>query len=202
MKKSIAVVLLLCLLPLFAMAEMNEDGCCVIALPETEIVFTPIEDAYLLTQESSASAFRALGASQRELVPWMEQYGIYAMLMDMNWGWELHVQIYSSQSKDYDSMSEAELQIERESLAADYHERGYKVLSCDQWNAPDGHVYMCIKVVFTHDDGREESSMELMTAQNGWGVSVYMFSYHGELTTEQETLTLELANSLRIKPMQ
>ena len=99
-------------------------------------------------------------------------------------------------------MSEAELQIERVSLEADYRERGYEVLSCDQWNAPDGHVYMLIKVIYTHEDGREESSMELMTAQNGWGVSVYMFSYHGELTTEQEALTMELANSLHIKPMQ
>lgn len=200
MKKLLALLLMLCLLPWAALAELDEEGDCVIALPGVEVIFTPVEGAYLLTMESSASDFNALGMSQREIVPWMEEYALYALLFDENFGWELHVQVYTAQSGNYDDLSEVGMQMECNAMRAYYRESGYEVLSCEPWRAPDGHTYVCVKALYTYEDGTVEPSMELMTVRGGWCVSVYLFSYLGEVTAEQEALALELANSLYIKP--
>ena len=66
MKKFVAVLLLLCLLPLCGLAEMDEDGDVVVTLEGAEFFFTPIV-GYCITQESSASVFTRAGFSQREL---------------------------------------------------------------------------------------------------------------------------------------
>lgn len=202
LKKLLALLLMLCLLSCGALAELDEDGDCVITVPGVEVIFTPVEGAYLLTPESSASDFNALGMSQREVLPWMEEYALYALLFDEGWDWELHVQVYTAESGDYDDLSDVGMQMECRSLGLYYRESGYEVLSCEPWRAPDGHVYVCVKALYTYEDGTVEPSMELMTVRGGWGVSIYLFSYLDEMTAEQEALALELANSLYIKPMQ
>lgn len=82
MMKRLLTILLLLTLILPARAETDGEGNVVIALPEAELYFLPLEEgAPVLTRESSASEFNRLGMSQRELLPQMEAYGIYACFM-------------------------------------------------------------------------------------------------------------------------
>lgn len=76
MKKLAALLLILCLMPLFALAEMDEDGDIVVSLDGAEFFFTPLEGCDGVSRESSASVFNRLGLSPRELLPMMEAYGV------------------------------------------------------------------------------------------------------------------------------
>ena len=202
MKKLLLLVLALCLLTTAALAELDADGDCVIALPGVEVIFTPIDGAFLITPESSASEFRAAGLVQFELLPWMQENELYAISFDRQWDWELHVQIYPAQAGDYDDLTDVGLQRECNDLSLYYRESGYEVISCEPYRSPEGHVYVCVRTVYIYEDGTVEPCMLLMTVQHGYAACVYMFSYLEEMPPEAEALALELADSMWIKAVQ
>lgn len=102
MKRFLMALLVLLMLGNTALAEE------VIQLPDAVVTFTPLENAYLLTRESSASEFNRLGLSQRELLPWMEQYDVYAIMWDLETGGNFHVVLEPSEDEPLESMTDAE----------------------------------------------------------------------------------------------
>lgn len=201
MKKLLALLLAL-LLPFMALAELDEDGDVVVTLPGIEFFFTPPEDMYLLTRESSASAFNALGMSQRETLPVLEQYGICALLFDEAGSCEIQVLAYEGYEADFDELTAYGADLECERLRFQYKDQGYEVLSCESYWAPEGHRFVRLEAACAYEDGTAERFVEYVTAKGGYTVSIYLFSYLDSVTEEQHAIAEVMADSLWIMPAQ
>ena len=197
MKKLAVWLVILCLLPFCALAEMDEDGDVVVTLDGAEFFFTPIV-GYCITQESSASVFTRAGFSQRELLPWMEQNGVYALMYDETGAVEIQVVAYPSAETDFDDMNEFGETLMCEQLAYSYTDHGYDVTSTESYLAPEGHKFVRVSAAYTEADGGLTHMVEYYTCQAGYGVSVCLFHNGGEATEAQLLMCEEVADSLWI----
>ena len=197
MKKLAVWLVVLCLLPLCALAEMDEDGDVVVTLDGAEFFFTPIV-GYCITQESSASVFTRAGFSQRELLPWMEQNGVYALMYDETGAVEIQVVAHPSAETDFDEMNEFGETLMCEDLSYSYTDHGYDVTSTEIYLAPEGHKFVRVSAAYTEADGGLTHMVEYYTCQAGYGVSVCLFHNGGEATEAQLLMCEEVADSLWI----
>lgn len=197
MKKLAVWLVVLCLLPLCALAEMDEDGDVVVTLNGAEFFFTPIV-GYCITQESSASVFTRAGFSQRELLPWMEQNGVYALMYDETGAVEIQVVAHPSAETDFDEMNEFGETLMCEDLSYSYTDHGYDVTSTEIYLAPEGHKFVRVSAAYTEADGGLTHMVEYYTCQAGYGVSVCLFHNGGEATEAQLLMCEEVADSLWI----
>ena len=197
MKKLAVWLVVLCLLTLCALAEMDEDGDVVVTLDGAEFFFTPIV-GHCITQESSASVFTRAGFSQRELLPWMEQNGVYALMYDETGAVEIQVVAHPSAETDFDEMNEFGETMMCEELAYSYTDHGYDVTSTEIYLAPEGHKFVRISAAYTEADGGLIHMVDYFTCQAGYGVSVCLFHNGGEATEAQLLMCEEVADSLWI----
>ena len=195
MKKLIAILLLVCLLPLCALAEMDEDGGVTVALDGAEIYFVPME-GHCLTRESSVSAFNRLGMSQRDIVPWMEQNDVYALMFDHNLDIQIQVAINPTTELDFDEMTKYGLDMMCDIVEGYYKGEGCDVESVKVYHTFDGHSY--VKIVFSDVDpmGNVAYMALYLTSQSGYAVNVGVSPYAGALTEEQILLTESVVDSL------
>ena len=201
MMKKLIALLLVFLLPLCALAEMDEDGNVLIALDGAEIFFTPAEGSICLTRESSASVFNRLGLSQRETVPWMEEYDVYALLCDDALATEIQVIITPTADVDYDELSAQALEMNCDGTEKYYISQGYDVTSVDVYHTPTGHSYVCTVASYTYEDGYVEHMAEFFTCQSGYTVFVVIFPYEGGLTEQQMRPCMDMVDSLRVSEL-
>jgi len=201
MKKLIAILLLVCLMPLCALAEMDADGDVVVTLPGMEFFFTPIRDGYLLTRESSASVFNRLGMSQREMLPFMEEYGVYALMYDADLTCEVQIVAYETVETDFDELTEYGENMLCRDMAAYYADEGYDVQDVSMYYAADGHKFVRSTVSYTYEDGYVEPMVEYLTCQAGYTVQIVLFPYEGETTAAHIALADAVADSMWIKPV-
>lgn len=201
MKKWLALLLAMVLLPLSALAEMDEEGDIVVTLPGAEFFFTPAEDCLWVTRESSASQFNRIGLSQREMLPFMEDYNIYAMMFfgDAQSG-TVEVQVIASETveTDFDELNEYGEELMCEGYRTLYTDYGYDVASVEVYWAPEGHRFIRSDVSYIGETGLTEYMTEYVTCQAGYTVSIILYPYEGELTEEQRLAGELLADSLWI----
>lgn len=195
MKKLIALLLLVCLLPLCAAAEIWADDGVTVVLDGAEIFFTPIE-GYCLTRKSSASVFNRLGLSQREVVPWMEETDVYALLFNAALDTEIQISATPTSDMDFDDLNKFGLDMTCETIENLYIMQGYEVESVGMCHTPDGHSYVEIVASYTYEDGYVAHMVGYFTCQSGYAVSVLLFSYEGALTEEQIFLCESVIDSL------
>lgn len=188
MKKLLALLMLLCLLPLCAAAEAEDNGVTV-ALDGAEVYFVPFE-GYCLTRETSASVFNRLGMSQREVVPWMEANGVYALMFDTAGEMEVQIVVSPTTELDFDEMNQYGLESMCEVNASYYTSSGADVMSSELYHTFDGHTYVKTVCSYTYEDGSVEHMVEYLTSQSGYAVSVFVFPYEG-VTTEAQMLQAE-----------
>lgn len=200
MKKLIALVLMLCLLPLFASAEMNAEGEVVVALEGATFSFTPAEELICLTRESSASVFNRFGLSQRETVPLMEQSGVYALLTDEMYTCEIQIAALPATDENYNEMTGFGEEMTRSGFEHYYQECGYDVLFCDVYNAYGGHKFIRTCMSELLEDGTPDHMVEYLTCYGGYAVSIVMFTYEIAPTQEQLDMCDALADSMWIMP--
>ena len=198
MKKLIALLLLICLLPLAALAEMDEDGDIVVTLPGMEFFFTPMEDGHILTRESSASVFNRLGLSQREMVPYMEEWNIHTLMYDAEVTCEVDIIAYESVETDLDEITEhGEVM-----LCADQErvltEQGYDVISVDVYNALDGHKFIRSVMEYVYEDGYVDYIVEYLTVKAGYTVMIVMYTFDSPATEDHIALSEAIADSMWI----
>lgn len=194
MKKLFALLMLLALMPLWAAAEAEDSGVTV-ALDGAEVYFVPIE-GYCLTRETSASVFNRLGLSQREIVPWMEEYGVYALMFDQAGEMEVQIVVSPTTEMDFDEMNKYGLDMACETYESYYKSEGYDVGSVKLYHTFDGHSYVQTICAYTYEDGSVEHMVEYFTSQSGYAVSVYVFPYEGAPTEEQMTRAQGVVESL------
>ncbi len=198
MKKLLALLLAF-LLPLTALAETNEDGDMVIALPGADVFFTPI-DGVCLTRESSASEFNRAGLSQRELIPYMEQSDTYALIFDAAQTTEIQLMIWPAEDEDYDDLTEF-----GEALLVAEYRNAYLADGCDVslaeiYHAYGGHTFL--RMAFSFDDGMGGTihTAQYMTCQDGYALMILIYPYVGqEMGQTQLDVGAELADSLWVR---
>lgn len=198
MKKLIAILLLVCLLPLSALAELDEDGDVVVTLDGMEFFFTPIEGGHLLTRESSASAFNRLGMSQRETIPLMEEQSMYALMFDEAFTCEAHVYAFPTEMADFIDMNDYGMTAQcayYETFMTDY---GYTVDEVVEYLVPEGQRFLRTMMHFTDENGSEFHMLEYHTCHGGLQVTIALVPYAGEVTPECLTLGEAIADSLWI----
>lgn len=195
MKKFLALLLLVCLLPLCALAEMDEDGNVVVTLDGAEIFFTPME-GYCLTRETSASTFIRLGISQREIVAWMEENWVYALLLDQQGSMEIQIQAGPTTEMDFDDLDLYGLKSACDVIRSLYVTQGYKVESAERCHTLNGHSYVKTVAYYPYEDGAADYVVEYYTCQSGYEVYVRLFPYQGAPTEEQIYLCEGVVDSL------
>lgn len=200
MKRFIALLLTCCLLPLFALAEMNEAGEIVVALEGAKFTFTPPEGLFCLTRESSASAFNRIGLSQRDTLPAMEEGSIYALLYDAAFSTEIQVIAHPTAQEDFADLTDFGAELLRASMENFYAEQGCDVDFCELYSVPGGHMFICTSMSYTYADGTPDYMVEYMTCHGGYNVNIMLYTYETEPTEEQLALGDALADTLWIRP--
>lgn len=195
MKKLIALLVLLCLLPLCAFAEMDEDGDIIVTLDGAEFFFTPVE-GYCLTRESSASVFNRLGLSQREMLPYMEQMGVYAIMYDADLTCEVNVAAYETVETDFDELTEHGAAMLLADFEYAYRDQAYDVTAVELYQAPEGHKFIRCIASFADEDGQTAHMAEYLTNQAGYTVQIVLFALDGPVTDEHMALAESVVDSL------
>lgn len=199
MKKLIAVLLLVCLLPLWGLAEMDENGDVTVALDGVEVFFSPVEGSACLTRESSASEFNGLGMSQRSVIPWMEQYNVYALFPALQTNAEIQLVINRHLTTDFDDLSPEETLELCEWVEDGYTDMGYKVESVEMYHAREGHSYVLTRLTYVKENGSLGHLAEYYTCHAGYEVMLEIYPYEGATTAEQIAQGAAIADSLRVR---
>lgn len=197
MKGIIALVILLCLLPLSALAEMDADGDVVVPLEGAEFFFTPIV-GYCVTRSSNAAVFSRLGMSRMELVPWMEANDVYALMYDERFTTEVVIMAYTTEGGSYDDMNAFGETMLCEGATYFFTDQGFDVESADAYLAPEGHRFVRLTVSRTDETGAAAQWVYYMTSQAGYMVTISGYPMSGTLTKDQAALCEEIADSLWI----
>lgn len=186
MMKRLLTILLLLTLVLPAMAEMDGEGNIVIALPDAEMYVLPLEEgAPVLTRESSASEFNRLGMSQRELLPQMEAYGIYALLYDAALTTELQLRAYPTQEQDFSELTEYGEAMVCADIRNQYTEAGYDVRSAEMYSVPGGLEFVRLIARWTDETGAVQGVAVYLTVEAGYEVSLCVYA-DGEFPTQEQ----------------
>ncbi len=197
MKRIMVLVMLLCLLPLSALAEMDADGDVVVSLEGAEFFFTPIV-GYCVTRASNAAVFSRLGMSRTELVPWMEANDVYALMYDEAITTEVGIIAYAIEGGSFDDMNAFGETMLCEGATYFFTDQGFDVESADIYLAPEGHRFVRLVLSRTDETGAAAQWVYYMTSQAGYTVSISGFPLRGTLTEDQAALCEGIADSLWI----
>ena len=194
MKKLIALVLVLCLLPLCAMAET-----VTLPLADGTLTFDAFEGGYVLTAETSASVFNRLGMSQRELLAWMAEEDVDALLYDAALGCEVLISVYEEDGPALSSYTLEERQQICDSFRENYEQYGYIVHGVDIQKKGE---FTCLYAYITlpYEDGSEENRIVYETLFGGYHLLMTMFTFEGVEPAEYVLLADRMAQSMRYTP--
>ncbi len=201
MKKLIALLLVLLLLPVTALAEETEEGDILITLDDgTTVFFTPLEDSGWVTRKSAPARFLSLGLDYREMIPFMEEYAVHMLMYDAEETSEIQVSAYPCTDGSLRDMTAAEQEAFCAQWVADFQEAGYEVLDCEIRTLPSGGVFIRTLASATYEDGWTDYLLEYVTIVDGWTVGFHLFSYLEGVVQEQVALLETVAATLVITP--
>lgn len=199
MKKLAMLLVLLLLAAIPAWAETTAAESWTISLDQAEISFTAPADTIAFTTETSASVFNQWGMSQREMFAYMEEYGIIAVIYDLESDAMFEIGAYPWDVTDYDAAGEKEIERICRETQEGMREEGYEVTSCEFYRNT-GHGFVMADMLYVHEDGYEEPMLLMITDQHGHEVYIYAYPEDGEGTDAVKQKTLELADSVVITP--
>lgn len=200
MKKLIALLLLVCLLPLSALAEMDEDGDVVVTLDGAEFFFTPIE-GHCITRQSIPAKFMLAGLDRQKTLAVMESNAVYALLYDAADTCEIQVIAYESVKTDFDEMTDHGAEIMRSDFVYAYEDQGYDVAWAEVYYAPEGHTFVRMLMSWLEADGTEEYALTYITCQAGYTVGMNLYTYGTPVTESQLEIAELVADSLWVTPI-
>ncbi len=198
MKKLIALLLFICLLPLCALSEMDEDGDVVVTLDGMELFFTPIE-GHCITRKSVPAKFMLAGLDRQKTLALMEAQEVYALLFDAADTCEIQVIAYESVKTDFDEMTDHGAELMRSDVVYVYEDQGYDVSWAEIYRAPEGHTFVRMLISWTEEDGTEEYTLTYITCQAGYTVGLNLYTYESMVTDSHLEAAELLADSLWIK---
>ena len=198
MKKLIAMLLFVCLLPLCALSEMDEDGDVVVTLPGMKFFFTPMV-GHCVTRQSVPGVFLRAGLDKQSTLDVMEEKSIYALLYDKAGTCEIQVIAYESVDTDFDEMTAYDVEMMRSTTEYVYEDQGYDVAWAEIYRAPEGHTFVRMLVSWMEEAGTEKYTLTYVTCQAGYTVGLNLYPYGSRVTDSHLEAAELLADSLRIK---
>ncbi|MBQ2952881.1 MAG: hypothetical protein IJE07_04935 [Clostridia bacterium] len=192
MKKLLAFLLVL----LMCVPALAEE---VIELPDAVVTCEVPQGMYVLTRESSASAFNRLGLSQREVLPIMEAEGIYAILYDMAEGTEIHISAGPVIAQGFDEMTGDEFEQICQEYRTFYEGTGVQFDVLEGYCSTQGMWFISSLVSQSMADGSVRSALEYYTCQAGYALCVSVYPADGIVTAERMARGQAVADSLRVK---
>lgn len=196
MKKLIALLMLVCLAFAPALAEERVS----IPLADGELSFTPFEDGYCLTKDTSASVFGRLGLSQREMFVWMDEQRVDALMYDADFGCEASLCVYESEfQRDYAALTAEERQQLRDGFREFYEQYGHLVHQADvlemgQFSFLHGFITL------TYADGSVENRIVYETVYHGYYILLTLFTMEGVDPADYAPVAEKLAGSIVFTP--
>lgn len=193
--------MLICLLALLLCMPALADE--VVELPDLVVTYTPPEGFYLLSRESSASAFTAIGLRQRDIVPWMERNECYAVMYDLDTGSELLLYLAPAEEASLDELSGEELEQLFAYWKEDYELDGCEDVSVTAYESENGR-YAQVMYKTYEADGLTCYVASMFAIRSGCHVQMSLFCY-GEppaddlisrLQAMADSICLELPASL------
>ncbi len=195
MRKLLA--LLLCLLLPFCAAGEDMAEEYIVALEGAEIFFSPY-GGVCMTRETSASVFNRIGLSQREIIPFMEENDLYALLVDDGMTCEVQLTAYPTSEADYDDMTAFGAETTAAAFRNAYMDMGCDVQEAIIYHPPGGHLF--IRTAFSGVyEGEADFVTEYMTCQAGYAVVISLMTYDTAPTEDQIAFANDLADSLYIR---
>lgn len=185
--------LLLTMLLLCAPAFAEERVA--IPLADGELSFVPFEDGYVLTRESSASVFNRLGMRQREVIPWMEEHDLYALMYDAAMGCEVQIEILEVTQPDYIDITPEQDAAMLKSFTDFYEQYGYKVEASGMYDN-GAHRFGWVLVTLTYADGYVENRIHYKTCHNDYMIEMVMFVQDGSQLAAYDQMARELVDSM------
>lgn len=170
----------------------------VVELADVIVTYTPPEGFYLLTRESSASAFTAVGLRQRDLVPWMEQNSCYAVMYALEEGSELLLYLAPMEETSLDAMTSRELEQLCAYWAADYEQDGCENVSTVIYESANGRFLQTAYKTYTND-GTPCWVLSLTAFRSGCLVQLSLFMYGAQPSEEINRRVLAMADSLQVE---
>lgn len=185
--------MLICLLALLLCMPALADE--VVELPDLVVTYTPPEGFYLLSRESSASAFTAIGLRQRDIVPWMERNDCYAVMYDLETGSELLLYLAPAEAASLDELSGEELEQLFAYWKEDYELDGCEDVSIVAYESENGRYAQILYKTY-ETDGLACYVASMFAFRSGCHVQMSLFCY-GEPPADELVERLEnLADSI------
>lgn len=167
------VMLLMLALLMFCVPALAEE---IVELPDAVVTYTPPEGFYLLTRESSASVFNRIGLRQRDLLPWMEQNDVYAILYDLETGSELLMYLYPAEDDPLEALTPEELDLLRQSWVENLELNGYEEVSADFHETEEG-LWLWSRHKAYMQDGTPCWIMTMVAVRSGTAMTLDLFCY-------------------------
>lgn len=191
MKKLLVCLAMLLLLCASALAEERVS----IPLADGELSFAVFEGGYALTAETSASVFKRLGFSQREVIAYMEDEGISVILIDQAFGCQTLLSVRENVYPAFTSFAEEEREQLCDSYRENYEQYGYQVQSVTMVDKVD-FAFVSAYITLTFADGTVENRIVYQTSFEGYDVLVTMFVLEGD-PADYLALADKLVDSMR-----
>lgn len=169
MKKLLVCMAVFLLLGASALAETVE-----IPLADGTLTFDPLTDGVCLTRESSASVFNRLGMSQREVVPWMEEHNLYALMYDAAWGCEVQIEVMEASQPDYNTITPEQDASMLESFVSFNEQYGLDVQDYGMYDNGH-HRFGWLVGKETLDEGVQQYRIHYKTSHRDYLIEMMMF---------------------------
>lgn len=192
MKKLLVFLLAMLLLPAFAMAEERVS----IPLADGVLSFTPFEDGYCLTKETSASVFNRLGMSQREMFAWMDEQQVDVLMYDQDFGCEVMLSVHETDYPGYETYSPEEWTRMCTGFREHYEQYGYDVHDISVLET-ENFVFLTAFITLSYADGTVETRFVYETCRDGYSILMTMFVSDGNDPAAYADAAAALATSLR-----
>lgn len=148
------------------------DGSVILDMPGVRMTIVPLDTRFIVTRESDKKAFSRMGYPHQKAITMMEEYEIYAMLMDEARQVEFDVYLYGLPgAEDYSRMDDLALY---EMGRKTYLEYDWTVEALDVF-AGETTKFTRATVSYTETDGTVDRRVIYCTRIHGCEISVQVF---------------------------
>lgn len=171
MKKLLGCIAVFLLLGVSALAETVE-----IPLADGVLTFEAFAGGVCLTRESSASVFNRVGFRQRELVPWMEEHNLYALMYDADRGCEVQIEVMEASQPDYNTITPEQDASMLESFVSFSEQYGLDVQEYGMYDN-EHHRFGWLVGAETPVGGVQQYRIHYKTSHHDYLIEMVMFVY-------------------------
>lgn len=201
MKKLLAILCVLCLLPFAALAE-EEPREKLIEVGDLNVYFVPPADTILLTRDSNAFAFIRAGRFRPNELPYMEEYDIYAMMLPEDGRpYQFTLALWPTEAEDLDGVTNFMAARMCSAYRNSYEAAGY-IVETVEYRTTGGYDCIYIAAHYPYEDGTSDYLAQYGTTQNGYALWVDLLIYNEPIPAEALGMLSDLIDTVWCETVQ